>query len=519
MATIDRDILTIVEPTIPLDELFVEDQDSEEAKKETLVENPDPPVKQQSMEGGVVPVVQIGSNKLSQEDLVSMTLEMDGFVPTMRIEVADFNNKLSSVEYPLDGTVVSLYLRPRPIEEFRPIRIDFDIMSITSQPAIPGESGNPATYYFDCRMKVPLLTADALQGFANGNSFDHLIECAEGLGLGFASNEEGTDDQMPRICAQQTREEFIKLTTLTAYKDDESFFTSYIDPHYYLCMVNVNKQFSEIDEMETIPVTQQVQADLQENDQRSEEGDATVEGSLRLTNSQDVAGSNMSISSYNLINNSGDIWSRNGYARDIRYLNLNENNNNGENNGVESFLITPLNTPGTESDRIPLRGRADEDYWRDNNKVKYLGKQSSEDFQNMHSNYMYAIGNNYGNMDEIEKMVMEIELEVINWSLYRFQRVPVIIYNTGEMDNKKLANRDEQLGEAEQPQNANTPEDEAEGEYDPNGPNQQIKNEFLSGYYVISEMKYTYDQSTNKIQQKLKLLRREWPIPAQNKDN
>ena len=62
-------------------------------------------------------------------------------------------------------------------------------------------------------------------------------------------------------------------------------------------------------------------------------------------------------------------------------------------------------------------------------------------------------------------------------------------------------------------------EKEAEGDYSAEGPNQQVKNEFLSGYYVISEIIYTYDKESGKIQQKLKLLRREWPIPAQNKDN
>ena len=82
-------------------------------------------------------------------------------------------------------------------------------------------------------MKIPLMHADVIQGFEAGNSFDHLIECAEGLGLGFASNEDATDDSMPRIIAQQGRDEFINQTTLSAYKDDESFFDTYIDLQYY----------------------------------------------------------------------------------------------------------------------------------------------------------------------------------------------------------------------------------------------------------------------------------------------
>ena len=361
MATVDRDILTIVEPTIPLDEVFVEDQDSEEAKKEESTKNPEPPVKQQGMEGGIYPMIQIGSNKVSQGDIESMRLELDSFIPTMTIEISDGSNKMTDLEYPLDGTVVSLYLRPMPMDEYRPLRIDFDIINISS---IAGEQteggGSPPTFTFDCVMRVPLLYADVLQGFASGNSFDHLIECAEGLGLGFASNEDGTDDEMPRVCAQQSRDEFINLTTLTAYKNDESFFTSYIDPHYYLCMVNINKQFSMIDEMEKVPVGQQMPTDLQNNPNNEEEGDTTVEGDLRLSNGQDVAGSDMAIAQYNLVNNSGAVWTQNGYARKISYLNLNENNNGGGDNGVEEFVITPLNTPGSEENRIPMRGRIDD---------------------------------------------------------------------------------------------------------------------------------------------------------------
>ena len=518
MATVDRDILTIVEPTIVLDECFIEDGESEEAEKEELVENQTDVVNQQSLEGGVYPMVQIKSNKISQNDLVSMQLECDGFIPTMTLTVSDSLSKFQDLEYPLDGTVVSLYIRPRPIEEYRPLRIDFDILNISSQPATDGEEGEPAQFTFECVMKIPLMYADVLQGFAEGNSFDHLLETAEGLGLGFASNEEGTDDPMVRICSQQSREEFINLTTLSAYKDDDSFFASYIDPFYYLCFVNVNKQFSEEDEMETVTSVPQLQTKMQPGEAEQAEP-AGVEASLRLSNSQDVAGSDMEIVTYNLINNSGAVWTSNGYARDVRYLNLNENLNGGENNGVESFLVTPLNTPGAEENRIPLRGRIGDEDWKENNKIKYLGKQSSEDFGNMHSNYMYAMTNNYGNMDEITKMEMEVELAIVNWSLYRWQRIPVLIYTKGEVSNKGLENRDEQLGENEQPKNISPEEKEAEGDYTADGPNQQVKNEFLSGYYVISEIIYKYDKEETKIKQSLKLLRREWPIPAQNKDN
>jgi hypothetical protein len=129
---------------------------------------------------------------------------------------------------------------------------------------------------------------------------------------------------------------------------------------------------------------------------------------------------------------------------------------------------------------------------------------------------MYAIANNIGNNDEIEKMFMEVELGSVNWSLYRFQRIPITIYSQQTLTEMDMENRDKQLGENEQPPNNPEVEDgDEQTTYDE--PNQLVKNEFLSGWYVIAEISYTYNKGAEIIQ-KLKLLRREWPIPTQSAD-
>jgi hypothetical protein len=48
--------------------------------------------------------------------------------------------------------------------------------------------------------------------------------------------------------------------------------------------------------------------------------------------------------------------------------------------------------------------------------------------------------------------------------------------------------------------------------------NQQTKNEFLSGYYVVTGIKYKYDPYDKPMKMELTLSRREWPIPAKLKD-
>jgi hypothetical protein len=43
----------------------------------------------------------------------------------------------------------------------------------------------------------------------------------------------------------------------------------------------------------------------------------------------------------------------------------------------------------------------------------------------------------------------------------------------------------------------------------------QVKDEFLTGYYIIGGIKYVYSQSTG-LTQKLTMLRREWPSRINN---
>ena len=39
-------------------------------------------------------------------------------------------------------------------------------------------------------------------------------------------------------------------------------------------------------------------------------------------------------------------------------------------------------------------------------------------------------------------------------------------------------------------------------------------DEFVSGHYIISSIEYTFEEGDNQMGQKLTLLRREWPLRA-----
>lgn len=514
MSTYERSIVSLIEPVIKVDEISVEDQESKEANENTTNAVPEGiNTKNSARYGAYMPIIQINSNKFDANEIEYMRLNVEGKLPTIDISVSDTDAKFD-INFPLDGDVISLYLRPPDTDNQKPIRMDFDIMSIDSYP-------ETKTYSFSGIAKIPGIFAEQCKSFPENTSFEHIQDVCEDLQIGFASNETGTDDSMIRICPFDTLENFINNSVFTAYKDDDSFFDWYIDQFYYLCMVNINKQFSLEDKTEEINIS--VEAPLSGLHGTSE-AQESIKGSLVLTNQVEKSGQNIFIENYSLENKSGSIWRRNGYKRYATWFQINENSSD-----IEQAFVDPLTTPGAENDFILLKGRVDEKIYENQLKYKWLGKQAPlTEGGNVHDNFQYSKILNHQNLEELQKTTLKVDLAGMNFYIYRYMRIPIIIYSSG--DSKKslqLINRDEALGE-----NNTNPDPELNEGFnkatssrtdnpsssdDPvNDPRNQQKNEFLSGYYVVGGIQYTYS-SPGPVKTKLTLIRREWPIPAKNK--
>ena len=506
MSNLDRSILSLIDPTIQPDAMGIEDAESLEALKEKeeksggSVHNS---MKQSKIEGSAYPMIQINTNKISKNDLYSFILELTGFLPRIIVTVIDTEKKFTSLDYPKDGDVISLYLKGDEANKLRPIRLDFDIESIDYA---PGEFG---IFTFNGVLKIPGIFSEKCKGYTKDSSFNHLMSVCEELGLGFASNVEGTNDIMNRICPYDPTIKFISEITKTAYLNEDSFFTSYIDPYYYLCLVNLNKQFDETDELDSVLVTPSMKMDINSSDgSNSSEG---VIGNLVITNRRDFKGSDLYIIKHGLGNLSGRTWMDNGYKRYCQYYDNVEKN-------FDSFFVDPLTTKGSENDKILLKGRKDEDFYKTQIKYKYIGKQHSGENGNMHDNFMYSQILNHQNLDEIQKMYLNVTMEEVNYNIYRYQRIPVLIYDNDMIVKNALKIRDESLGDDNIKGEGDAGKIDNVENIDYTDTNVEIKNEFLSGYYVVSEIVYRYIRG-GKIMQSMKLLRREWPIPAESRNN
>ena len=493
MSTVERNILTIVEPTIELDELEITDVESgsDNSDGATMKEKP-------SKFSTMIPLIRINSYEVQGDKLEMFELDCTGFYPTCRFSFFDRDGSFTARFFPKDGDIIQLYIRSQGNETtFKPIRIDFTVEKI--EPLGGGGATNTASQLMvEGRMHVPNLFTEKVQ-FQDNTSFNSLLSIAEELRLGYASNIEDTVDQQIWTNPYDTAQKFIEDITANSYLNDDSFFTAYIDPYYYLTFVDANKFFGQEDDLETSQMFQQNAMDTMGS---GDEGDSETTFPNMLSNQLDLQGTARYISKYQQVNNSGKISKNNGYKRYTQYWDLNAKE-------FVSEFVDPLtnDTPGM----IPVtKGRTIngevEGPVNEQVKFKFLGTQGD----NVHENYYYASIQNFQNLAEINKLGMTVELDTVNPAILRYSRIYCHMMETGQMvkgtltapENDEDAPNDSQRRK-DTPDNAGS---DVNNEYG-------VINEYLSGFYVITGIEYFMTKGPQPggagLRQRLHLRRRE----------
>jgi len=485
---VDRNILTVIEPAIMLDPLEMPDvEDPENSKSGLLKEKPS------KFTGGMLPLIRINTYEIQMDRMNSFSLDCTGFVPEMRVTFEDRDGMFMSRFFPKDGDIMQLNIRSQGEETtFKPIRIDFTITYVS--PMGGGPPNTPAKFSVEGRMLVPNLYTELVE-YYEGTSWDILLDLAENLELGFASNVDSTSDEMTWINGYDTRQKFIQDVIANAYLDDDNFFQAYIDPYYYLTFADINRLFSQEGAVEASQTFSTNPGDTF-GDSEGEQDDFPN----FLSNLVQQQGGARYISRRHMINNTGEISKNNGYKRYAQWWDLTGKD-------FVSEFVDPItgDTPGT----IKLKGRLvgpqgqkiPEGIAETQVRFKYLGTQS----ENTHDNFMYSAVQNYQNNQEIHKMGMTIELDTINPALLRYTRIYCYIVEyadvmkevlTGGTEGEEGANPDEATRKT-------TAEEDAVAEY--------VLNEFLTGFYVIGGIEYIY-RGPGPLRMRLHLLRREfWP--------
>lgn len=490
---LDRHILAVIEPAImptdiELESLGEEDDVYRQSKSLALAS----------------PYVIINGYSFARNDVNSFTLTLSGQIPELRISILDSKNNFSIDSFPRDGDVITFLLNSKNESTFKSIHMDFDITSVNS---IPSEADDITTYVFTGKAKIPLLDTEECRHFEAGTSLEHLEQEAKYLGLGLATNIDATADLQIRIQAYSTHSKFIDDIVSSSYISEESFQTSFIDQYYYLNYIDINRIFNSknmsLNDMEESVISSNFS--LSEDSSQSLDND-NIKAKLLLTNHFELKQNNNYIVRWSLENNSSSIVAAHGHFRDVQVY-----DNNGSDIKLQEFRLDPLTSNSMLDSEEPLRGRRDENRYLNQLKHKYSGRQDvgEDGLGNVHQNHVYSRLHNFRNKLEVSKMVLKVTLGSFNPSLYKYQKVPVLLYHYDPVKIKSELNKNDMasnMGFSDKPFEFNNNE---EGET----PKMTLDN-FMSGNYVISNIDYVYTE--DGLTQEVTLLRREWPTSMGN---
>lgn len=498
---LDNHLLAVVEPAILPTEIKIDS-----------VGEPGGGSKQTKVIGTLKPFILVNSYQFGPGDIQSFRLDCSGITPKCEVVVLDNKNAFQVESYPRDGDFFTVLLNSKHQETFKSIHMDFDIIEIETTPEIEGE--NP-TITLEGIAKIPRLYAEDCQNLDADNSLNHLELIARDLELGLATNVEAPDDNQPRLQAYITYADFIKEIVEDSYISDDAFTKYYIDQYYYLTYVNINKIFNapnpKLDEV--MSVLASFASSMSEGHDQAEDGEENkgdqIEVPLMLTNHKDTNGLSCYVDRYELINNSSQVSLAAGYARNIQVY----DNNSEPGERLQEFKVEALVTEDLPDIEAPLKGNEKDNRYETQVKHKYMGRQNAgeDGLGNTHPNAAFSKLHNKQNQMETEKMKVRMTLSSFNPSIYKFQKIPVIMYHydgvRGEASKQGDFKREE-AGFTDQPFDA--------GKADSANDAQQVMDRFLSGHYIIENIDYIIDNPDAGVKQVVTLIRREWPTRIKN---
>ena len=460
--------------------------------------------------GNDYPIIRINDMVLGKDDIQSMLISSRGFLPTIELSLKFANTVLISKNMPKDGDMISVFVRTNT-SAINYLRNDFIINHVDSN--ISSKSANN-TVFLRGELFIEGFTSNNNTFGIIGTSKDVMKEIAKKFKMGFAYNDaDDMNDLQNWLCCFSSPQVFIEDVTRHSWKNNMSFFKSWVDLYYNLCFVNVNKFLSSDENPEDeIDLTFFSSTVALNNLTSSNDKPDDAKPFLKVfSNFDSFKGSSFYISKWHPVNRSNSLSS--GYSNIIHSFIHNQNVYiENKDNCEDTLIVNPVYDTSKLDSYIILRGRAkyDENANPDNEQARvnysmqntyinhiWSGVEYKMDKDensssnntwsgNVHHNYHNAAYQNEINDIELNKLYIEVVCDGLCLQVMRGERVPVFL-------------------------KYNTPLDKNISPDDPGF------NRFYSGYYIVDSIEYKYNGKVktgySSFSTIMSLKRREWPTP------
>lgn len=366
--------------------------------------------------GKEYPLIKISDMSIAADNLINFTVFQNDFLPQIQLSFYDSNLGFTSHQFPIRKPIISVFVAPSN-GKLKSLSGDFLITNVRSLSL----SEELIRYDITAELYIPNLYRNTSIAYRDMTSVEALRKIAQDLGLGFATNEDRTDDKMTWINPNISYKAFIQQISNRAYKNEKSFFTCFIDRNYILNFINVEKQFSRDEEVDVTYLGYDKNTfDAKRFEADKPEEDAFMEVPMVLTNSIGGGKSDMSIEEFSLISENGDILKTESFRKKIDWY------SHGE--ARLSFFAEPISDLSTENGTSHQTPELTD--FAQNEVVKWAGI----DYRNNHQNYKFARLLNSHNFQEIEKNLLRVVLYGPNFSVPRGSRVRVDILREAALE-------------------------------------------------------------------------------------
>ena len=432
---------------------------------------------------GIIPYLQINDYPIPEGDILEMTIDESGFIPTITVLILDGTGSFSTSQFPKSNMIASVYIKS-PHDKLKPVRNDYLITSIrgNSELLIKGE------------LFIPKMYNNVSNSYINLTSKDAIYEKCKELQIGFQSNETSPKDEMTWINPNWNSMEFLKHVISHSYQNDDSFFDGFIDKYYHLNYIDVNLQLEQDGEFDNTIFAGGIDYNISDDvtNDNSKIDDVQEISLLEHPRLGEFYGK---IINRHLITSQGDILINDGYKKRIYYYDS-ELDKDDPMEKLIDFYVKPLSIQKNKTKNTTTLTPQNVDL-KETEVKKWINIQ----YRNTHQQWNASKLINHHNNENIEKIQMIAKVKGFNFNVIRGMRIPVGIFQSRMNDAVEGAyNADIQVDESKK--------------------DEIIMDEYLSGIYYVSGNIYRYSPEMGIVTEHV-LSKRNWkkqPVdPTKNK--
>lgn len=503
-----------------------------------------------------IPLISINDIQIDQIKINAFTLDYSSFIPTIQFEFSDIDNKMLSTNVLKDGSIIKVYIGGYGDElYYKPIRQDFIVTNIKKTKGVLQNKGGIFSYKITGNLNVPVGYKKESWSNNEVTSIEELFNLSIQTGLGFATNfPNKTNDSMKWENIVGTNYfDFMNDITRHACYSPNTFFTSYIDQFYVLNFIECHRLLShgglKTDTPAMIYSAHQQNKEPKKITSENKEyyNEKTREQLVLNDEDNDMYNFSQKVSYYTISNN--DKWNgwtnyieeyyeinegyssiSDGYKRHVNYSDVNANDwgtniefvippidnlfrdNNGE--------IQDLPEECDENTYVPvnLMQMNNDEYLDDDvngaddmSEIESFVYHGQVDTSNTYKLFYFAESQNEYQMKCLKKCGLKVTLQNFNPAITKFSRIWVDIYDKNRISNNEInpkspTNQNVVAKEIYEIKKENIISFPNEGETDSatsiktNTSYPRSKyNRMLSGWYVVTEIKYNFDNKEKRL--------------------